>query len=333
MLSPKSYSESKEIPVKSYNFVIIWFWDLWKWRHQLLTENDQNVYVCSLNGRRYNDPYSIKHNVIPYNVYNLPIPINEVDVVLICCTATDLDLLYECLPKQLIQEKVSSFVFFQNWIWIRQRIKEILNLAHPTQVIPYFSFKTMGWDRVDISFAKSCPVTGNLPTLDVLMRSINAWPHQDPIFEWMDSIVLRKEERKKWYVNSFLNTICVIYKLPAGSAVDEFIVEFGMDAKETLYKEFLVFNNEIAWDELAYMELEEIKEEIENAIIKFADKFPSTYNQYYTNLRDWIIYSDENQFIWKIIQISKLKNCSLPLLEVLYERMQKIKKDIEASYC
>ena len=99
-----------------------------------------------------------------------------------------------------------------------------------------------------------------------------------------------------------------------------------------LYKEFLVYNNEIDWDELAYMELEEIKEEIENAIIKFADKFPSTYNQYYSYLRNWVIHSDENQYIWKIIEISKIKNYSLPLLEVLYERMQKIKKDIEASY-
>ncbi len=233
---------------KKYNFVIIGFWDLGKWWHQLLTEAWQNVYVCSLNGREYTDEYSRLHNVHAYNVFKLPISHEEIDAVLMCCTATDIWLLHDCLPKNLIETKWSKFVFFQNGIWIREKIKQILfNTPHPTQAIPYFSFKTNGWNKVDIALAKPSPITGNQNLIGTLLFALNQWPHQNHRFEWMDSIILRKEERKKWYVNAFINPLCVIYKLPVWEAINAFLHEFGPWTPEFVYKELLQFNNENAF--------------------------------------------------------------------------------------
>lgn len=324
--------EHKEVSNKKHNFVIVWFWDLWKWWHQLLTEAWQNVCVCSLNGRQYHDEYSLTHWVKSYNVYKLPIPYEEIDVVLICCTATDIDLLWQCLPKRLIKEKSNQFVFFQNGIGIRERIKNALWNEHPTQVIPYFSFKANNWSKVNIKFAKPSPATGNILTLNTLIDGLNRGPEQDPIFEGMDSIILRKEERKKWYVNSFLNTISVIYNAPVWKAVESFTKEFWKDAKNDLYKELLTYNNDIAGDELAHMEIEEIQEDIENAIEKFNDEYPSTYFQYYKNSKDrQEIHSDEQDFIGRIIAWCTYQNKKLLLLEKLYHRMQSIKKDINSK--
>lgn len=316
---------------KKYNFVIIWFWDLWKWWHQLLTDAGQNVIVCSLNWRAYTDEYSLKHNIHAYNVFHLPIEYDAIDVVLVCCTASDIWLLHTCLPKKLIEEKSNKLVFFQNGIGIRQRIKQLLlNTPHPTQAIPYFSFKTNWGSQVDIALAKPSPITGDQDLIYKLTHALNVWPHQNHRFEWMDSIVLRKEERKKWYVNAFLNSICVIYKLPVGKAVKAFIDEFGQNAKKVVYKELLIFNNHIAKDELANMEIEEIEEDIENAIEKFFTKYPSTYNQYYATNRNKV-HSDEHHFIWMILSQSEEKWIELPILKNLYMRMQEIKRQINSS--
>jgi ketopantoate reductase len=313
---------------KKYNFVIIGFWDLWKWWHQLLTEAWQNVYVCSLNWREYTDEYSRQHNIHAYNVFKLPISHDGIDAVLMCCTATDIWLLHDCLPKNLIETKWSKFVFFQNGIWIREKIKQVLfNTPHPTQAVPYFSFKTNGWKKVDIALANPSPITGDQELIITLLDALNQGPQQNNRFEWMDSIILRKEERKKWYVNAFINPLCVIYKLPPWEAVDAFVNEFGPWAPEKVYKELLQFNNEIVWDALAHMEIQEIQQDILNAIEKFRTKYPSTYYQYY---RSWTdpIRSDEQSFIWVIMDRCKQKWVSLPLLEELYVRMQDVKQKI-----
>lgn len=333
LLSSSTHNESNEIQNKKHNFVIVWFGDLWKWWHQLLTEAWQNVYVCSLHWRKYDDDYSKSHNIQSYNAFKLPISYDDIDVVLICCTATDIDLLKECLPKKLIEQKANQFVFFQNGIWIRDKIKNILsNTQHPTQVIPYFSFKTNGWSKVTIKFAKPCPATGDDITLKTLVEATNKWPHQSILFEWVDSIILRKEERKKWYVNSFLNTICVLYDAPVEKAVKEFKQEFWDNAQRQIYYELTTFNNDIAWDDLAHMEKEEIQEDIENAIQAFKDLYPSTYFQYYRNRWEvQQIHSDEQHFIGKIIQICDIKWKKLPLLETLYNRMKALKTKLESS--
>ncbi len=334
-LQEQNKKESIEVmSSKKHNFVIIGFWDLWKWWHQLLTESGQNVYVCSLNWRQYKDEYSLKHNVECFNAFNLPISYDDIDVVLICCTATDIELLKTCLPEKLIKDKANKMVFFQNGIGIRDKIKQVLlNTAHPTQAVPYFSFKTNGWDKVDIALAKPSPITGDRELINTLTSALNQWPHQNHWFEWMDSIILRKEERKKGYINAFINTISVLYKLPTKKALEAFKDEYGADAQQEVYNELLEFNNNIAWDELAHMELNEIKEDIENAIDKFADKYPSTYYQYYKKPKDQhYIHSDEEHFIGKIIRICKHQNKKLPLLEKLYNRLQEIKQNIEAEH-
>lgn len=248
---------------KKHNFVIIGFWDLWKGWHQLLTEAWQHVYVCSLNWRQYTDQYAREHNVHAYNVFDLPIGYDDIDAVLICCTASDIDLLYDCLPKKLIEEKSNKMIFFQNGIGIRERIKQVFtNTSHPTQAVPYFSFKTNGWNRVDIALAKPSPITWNKELIGTLINVLNQWPHQNHRFEWMDSIVLQ-----------------------------------------------------------------EIQQDIENAIEKFRTKYPSTYYQYY---RSWTdpIRSDEASFIGVIMHHCKAKWVSLPLLEQLYKRMQEIKIEL-----
>lgn len=324
-------SRVEKVKSQKHNFVIIWFGDLWKWWHQLLTEAGQNVYVCSLNGRAYTDPYSIEHKVHCHNAFNLPIAYEDVDVVLICCTARDLDMLHNCLPIELIKEKASRMVFFQNGIGIREKIKQILlNTPHPTQVIPYFSFKTNWGNKVDISLAKPCPTTWEKDVINILTETLNIWPHQNHWFEWMDSIILRKEERKKGYINTFINTISVIYKAPTQKALDMFLSEFWPGAKEEIYKELLQFNNNIAGDELAHMEINEIREDIENALTKFATKYPSTYYQYYKNPKiNGTIHSDEEHFIGRIISNCDYCKKDLPLLRKLYNRMMGIKKQIE----
>lgn len=321
-------SESIENQSSKHNFLIIGFGDLGKWWHQILTEANQNVYVASLNNTKYTDEYTKDHHVETHNLYQLPIDYKDIDVVLVCCTSTDLSLLAEVIPPEL-KKKVNNFVFFQNGIWIRERLRTLFDDEHPTQSVPYFSFKTQGGKTVEIKSIKPSPITWDLPTINVLMSVLNEGPKQDILFEWVDSILLRKEERRKGYINAFLNTICVIYRGNVEESLKNFYREYGAKAFEDICKEFYTFNNEVAKDALAYMSQEEINSFIQQAIKKFGKEFPSTYIQYYVKSKEiGEIRSDEQRFIWTIMRGAEQKWVKLPILDSLYEKMMHIKSSL-----
>ncbi len=99
-----------------------------------------------------------------------------------------------------------------------------------------------------------------------------------------------------------------------------------------IYKELTDFNNNIFGNEMAHMELQEIQEDIETAISKFATKYPSTYFQYYNKPEEADnIHSDEQTYIGRIMAMCRHAGKELPLITSLYERMIAIKKKLEQN--
>ncbi len=323
--------ESVEKIAKKLNVVIMWFGELWQWFYDMLKETNSNVYVVSVSWR--NSEQYKRANIKPYNRYEgFPIPYEDIDVVLLCCRTTQLELVKTLIPKEVLPKVVGKLVSFQNWFGVRDDLIRLFGKSIP-RCVPYLSFKKYDGKEVQLSFARTSPIKWtefqNVKDLESTLNDYTSKKFWKFLFEWVDSIALQRDWEFKAIINTVLNSLCVIYKSNVEDSIAKFKKEFGEDAIKKRSKEISDIEN-ITYDNSPF----EINPwEVEYRVLDFAKAFakqvPSTYQQYYVNsFVRWQVMSEDNHLLWYLIEKAKRNNINIKISKSVWDMMKAIEAQI-----
>lgn len=324
-------SESKETLEKKLNIVIMGFGELWQWFYDILKGTNSNVYVVSVSGK--NDKIYKESNIVPYNRYEwFPISYDAIDAVLLCWRTDQLDDIKTLIPKKIFPKIINKVVSFQNGFGVKEKLIQVFGKS-PARCIPNLSFKRYDGTTINLNFAKTSPIKWD-KHIQNLMDTINTYTTQKygkVAFEAVNSIALHRAWEYKAFMNTILNSLCVVYKWDVSSAIHQFTAEFGQNALDIWSKEISEVLN-MGLHPILITNTGEVNHYLHQMIEKFAHEKPSTYNQYYKSslLRGKVLSEDEH-LLGYIIQQAKKYAIDAPISTELWQRMKNIERDINAS--
>lgn len=324
-------AEDKEKIQKKTNVVIMGFGELWQWFYDMLKETNANVYVVSVSGK--NNKMYEEAGIRPYNRYEwFPVSYEAIDAVLLCCRTNQLEVVKTLIPKEIFPKVVDKIVSFQNGFGVKEKLTQIFGKS-PARCVPNLSFKRHDGKNITLTFAKPSPIKGiEKENIKELMDTLNNYTSKEfwkYLFEWVDSIALHREGEYKAFINSVLNSLCVVYHGNVKTAVQNFVQEFGPDAVERWSQEIWKVINIHLKNSVFETNTGEVKYYLDTMIEKFANEVPSTYNQYYDQApQRGKILSEDNHLLGYIIAQAKKHKISIPMSTEIRKRMKTIEKQI-----
>lgn len=327
------FVESKEVFWKKLNIVIMGLGELWQWFYNMLKETNSNVFVVSVSWKN-NEQYE-NAGIEPYNRYEwFPIKYDDIDVVLLCCRTDQLEAVKTLIPEEILPKVVDKIVSFQNGFGVREKLIELFGKS-PAKCIPNLSFKCYDWKNITLNFAKSSPIKWieqeNIHNLMDILNDYTSKKFWKYLFEWVDSLALHREGEYKAFMNTVLNSLCVIYKWNVKYSLWKFKGEFGIDVLDKWAQEISNILN-LRLNKVFETNAGEVKYYIEMIAKKFANEKPSTYQQYYqSSKKRWEVLSEDNHLLWYIVNQSKQTWIVAPISNEIWNRMKNIEKEINQS--
>lgn len=326
--------ENREKLDKKLNIVIMWFWELWQWFYDMLKETNTNIYVVSVswkNNKQYENA-----GIHPYNRYEwFPVPYEDIDAVLLCCRTDQLEIIKTLIPKKILPKIVDKIISFQNGFGVKEKLTQLFGKS-PARCIPNLSFKRHDGKNITLTFAKASPIKWiEKENIKDLMDTLNNYTSKEfwkYLFEWVDSIALHREWEYKAFINTILNSLCVVYHGNVVSSIQKFTQEFGTDILDKWSNEIWEVINIKLKDSIFETNVGEVKYYLDTMIEKFANEVPSTYNQYYDQApKRGKVLSEDNHLLGYIIAQAKKHKISIPISTEIRNRMKKIEKEINNS--
>ncbi len=230
---------------------------------------------------------------------------------------------------------LDKIISFQNWFKVNKTLKKLFGKSI-ARCIPNLSFKRNDGKTITLTFANPSPIKGEKQkNIQDLMDTLNAYTSKKFgkfLFEGVDSIALHRAGEYKAFMNTILNSLCVVYHGDVSSSVQKFSEEFGPEAIDLWSQELSkVLNTRL--NSVFETNAGEVKYYLDHMIQKFAHEKPSTYNQYYeASQKRGKVLSEDDHLLGYIIATAKEHKIEAPISNTMWERMKAIEKEINEKF-